>query len=119
MHLAPTLLVLALPLAVLGTAATATAQQSRVYIAPDDHTDLWWTADEATYRQAFLTMLDFYLAQADATQNDPSDFQARWNCDGSYWMWEYEHNKPAADFARLITRIRDGHISVPLNGLAV
>jgi alpha-mannosidase len=115
MHIAPTLLALA----VLGAAVPATAQQSRVYIAPDDHTDYWWSADEATYRQAFLTMLDFYLAQADATQNDPPDYQARWNCDGSFWMWEYEHNKPPADFLRLIGRIRDGHISVPLNALAV
>jgi alpha-mannosidase len=91
----------------------------RIYIAPDDHTDYMWTADEATYKQAFLDMLDYYLNQADSTGGNQSDFQGRWNCDGSYWMWVYEKNRTQAQFARLIQRIRDGHISVPLNPLVV
>ncbi|MDX2115167.1 MAG: glycoside hydrolase [Planctomycetota bacterium] len=94
----------------------AAAQQKRVYIAPDDHTDYFWTADEDAYRQAFLDMIDFYLDQADATQGNPPDYQSRWHCDGSHWMWEYERHNPA-DFPRLISRIRSGHVSVALNPL--
>src|SRR5437868_6120422 len=74
----------------------------RIYLAPDDHTDYMWTLDEEGYRQAFVEMLDFYLNQIDATAGNPSPSQARWNCDGSFWLWIYEHNKSAADFNRLI-----------------
>ena len=49
----------------------------------------------------------------------PDDYQARFNCDGSLWMWEYERNKSAADFNRLIRRIQDGHISVPLTPITL
>jgi len=91
----------------------------RIYIAPDDHTDLFWTADLPTYQKAFTDMLDYYLDLADQTQNDPPEFQSRWNCDGSYWVWVYEKNKPQADFNRLIERIRSGHISMPLNALCI
>jgi alpha-mannosidase len=91
----------------------------RVYIAPDDHTDLFWTADLETYEKAFLEMLDYYLDLADSTLKEPPEFQSRWNCDGSFWVWVYEHNKTQTDFERLIERVRDGHISVPLNALCV
>ncbi len=91
----------------------------RIYLAPDDHTDYFWTADEDTYRQAFIEMLDYYLNLADATANELPEHQSRWNCDGSYWLWVYEKNKTATDFQRLISRIRDGHISAPLNALVV
>lgn len=93
--------------------------RKRIYIAADDHTDLWWTAAEATYLDAFVEMLDYYLNLADTTASLPSDFQSRWNCDGSYWIWTYERRKSADAFDRLITRIRDGHISVPLNALVL
>ncbi|CAN5527247.1 hypothetical protein BH10ACI3_BH10ACI3_10570 [soil metagenome] len=93
--------------------------QRRFYIAPDDHTDYFWTADDVTYRQAFLTMIDYYLGRMDATQGNPSDLQMRWNCDGSLWMWEYEHNRTPAQFERFLSRIRDGHMSVPLNPLVL
>ncbi len=91
----------------------------RIYIAPDDHTDYMWTAGEAEYQQAFLEMLDYYLDLVDATEGEDVEHQSRWNCDGSFWMWTYERNRPASDFQRLIGRIRDGHISVPLNALCV
>lgn len=89
----------------------------RIYIAPDDHTDYMWTADERTYKQAFLDMIDYYLDQADATASQPAAYQSRWNCDGSFWLWVYEKTKPAADFQRLMSRVRSGHINVPLNAL--
>ena len=91
----------------------------RIYIAPDDHTDLFWTADLPTYDKAFTEMLDYYLDLADQTQNEPVEFQSRWNCDGSYWVWIYEKKKTQADFERLIERIRSGHISMPLNALCI
>jgi alpha-mannosidase len=95
----------------------APTAQKRIYIAPDDHTDYMWTADEATYRASFLEMLDYYLDRADGTASNASPYQSRWNCDGTLWVWVYERNRSAAQFQRLIDRIRDGHISVPLNPL--
>jgi alpha-mannosidase len=109
-----TLLVAAL---VVVAAIPARAQQSRVYIAPDDHTDYMWSADDVTYRRCFLRMIDYYLGLADQTQGAPEDFQSRFACDGSLWLWEYERNKSPAEFKRLIERVRDGHISAPLNAL--
>ena len=64
-------------------------------------------------------MLDYYIQQADNTASNASAYQSRWNCDGSLWVWEYEHNQSAAQFQKLIDYIRDGHISVPLNPLCV
>jgi alpha-mannosidase len=102
-----------------GTSAFFQPDPKRIYIAPDDHTDYFWTAGEAAYRQAFLKMLDYYLSQADATAGNPLDFQSRWNCDGSFWIWTYEKNRTSTQFQRLINRIRNGHISFPLNALVV
>lgn len=90
------------------------AQQKRVYIANDDHTDYMWTADENAYRQAFLDMLDYYLGLADQTAGHPADFRSRFNPDGSFWVRVYEQNRTAAEFNRLIDRVKDGTISVPL-----
>lgn len=91
----------------------------RIYLAPDDHTDLFWSADLETYKASFLEMIDYYLDLADATSDEPEAFQSRWNCDGSYWMWIYEKNRTPEEFERLIERIRDGHITVPLQALSV
>ena len=89
----------------------------RLYLANDDHTDFMWTANEAAYDSAYVKMLDYYLDQIDSTQSNPSDFQARFNCDGSYWMQAYQRHRSPAQFERLISRIRSGHISVPLHAL--
>ncbi|MXS79082.1 glycoside hydrolase, partial [Nitrosomonas sp. JL21] len=102
----------------LTNAQTAVAQK-RIYLAPDDHTDYMWTADEAGYENAFLTMIDYYLDQMDASGNDPSHHQARWNADGSFWMWVYQKNRTSAQFQRLINRIKSGHFSMPLNALVL
>jgi alpha-mannosidase len=97
--------------------ASPVSAQKRIYIAPDDHTDYMWTADEATYQQSFLTMIDYYLNQMDATAGNPSAQQARWNCDGNFWMWTYERNRTPAQFDRFMNRVRDHHMSVPLTAL--
>jgi alpha-mannosidase len=101
----------------LGLSVSLSAQQKRIYIAPDDHTDYMWTGDEEAYRKAYLEMLDYYLDLADKTQAEPPEFQSRWHADGSLWMWTYEKNRSAAQFERLISRVKDGHISFPLNAL--
>ena len=101
----------------LALACAAGAQERRIYVAPDDHTDYMWTGDEETYRRSFLKMLDYYLDLADQTQANPPAFQSRWHADGSFWIWTYERNKTPGEFARLIRRIKDGHISFPLNAL--
>ena len=89
----------------------------RIYIANDDHTDYMWTANETQYDSAFVKMLDYYLDQIDSTKGNPSDFQARFNCDGSYWLRAYQKFRTPAQFKRLINSIRSGHISSPLNFL--
>lgn len=90
------------------------AQQERIYIAPDDHTDYVWTADEEAYREAILQMTGYYLDLADKTAGEPSNFQSRWNLDGSLWMWLWEKNRDQQQVDRLIGRLRDGHFSMPL-----
>lgn len=102
-------------LASLSTTSIAQAQQDRIYIAPDDHTDYMWTGDEETYRQAILQMTDYYLDLSDKTANEPKDFQSRWNLDGSIWMWIWENNRDQKQVDRLVSRLRDGHFSMPLN----
>ena len=102
-----------------GVASVTAAPRERVYLACDDHTDYYWSADAATYRRAFVEMLDYYLDRIDATEHEPEPFQARFNCDGSLWLWEYERTKPADQFQRLITRIKDGHISVPITPITL
>ena len=96
---------------------TVQAEPKRLYIANDDHTDYMWTADAETYAGVFVDMLDYYLALADATEKNPAPYQSRFNCDGSYWLWTYEKRKSAAEFQRLIARIKDGHISAPMTAL--
>ncbi|WP_194777662.1 glycosyl hydrolase-related protein [Pararhodonellum marinum] len=89
----------------------------QVYISNDDHTDYMWTGNEAQYREAFMKMLDYYIAQSDSTLSLPSPYQGRFNADGTFWLWEYEKNKSPEAFQKLIDKIKSGHISVPYNAL--
>lgn len=91
--------------------------QDRIYLALDDHTDYMWSGDEAGYRRAFLEMLDYYLDLADTTRDEPPEYQSRFNCDGSFWLWEYEHHKTAAEFERLIAQLKSAHLSAPMTAL--
>ncbi len=54
-------------LSFLVTASCVQAQQKRIYIANDDHTDYLWSADENTYQNVFVNMLDFYIRKVDST----------------------------------------------------
>jgi len=94
-------------------------EKTKIYLGNDDHTDFIWTAGAETYHKAFLETIDYYLNLADETDCDSVQYQSRWNCDGSYWMWLYERNRSKEQFERLVRRIQDGHISVPLNALTV
>ena len=94
---------------------SAVAQSRTFYIANDDHTDYMWTADADTYARTFVDMLDFYLKLADETAANPPAFRDRFNCDGSFWLWNYERRKTPAEFDRLMARIKDGTVSAPLN----
>jgi len=96
---------------------TLQAQQKRLYIANDDHTDYMWTADESKYDSAFLRMLDYYLLQIDSTKANQPDYQARFNTDGSIWLQAYEKYRTPAQFKKLMDAIKSGHISSPLNML--
>ncbi len=46
------------------------AQQKKIYIAPDDHTDYMWTNTEEAYSQVFLEMLNYYIWLYDSTANE-------------------------------------------------
>ena len=61
------------PFLLLASILPAAQPQKRIYIAPDDHTDYMWTADENAYRQAFVDMIDYYLDQADRTAASRSE----------------------------------------------
>src|SRR3954469_10249522 len=95
---------LASSLALLSIAAHA--QQKRVYIANDDHTDFMWTADADTYASVFVEMLDFHLKLADDTAGNAPAYRDRFNADGSYWLWNYEQKKSGAEFDRLMERVK-------------
>jgi len=91
--------------------------RKQLYISNDDHTDYMWSGNESQYQEAFIKMLDYYITQSDKTLSLPSPYQSRFNCDGSYWVWEYEKHKSPAHFQKLIAKIKSGHISMPYNTL--
>ena len=93
------------------------AQRKKIYIAPDCHTDYYWTADSAEYSQAFLQMLDYYIDLNEKTAHHPYNLQSKWNCDGSYWVFTYSQNRSEDQFQKLIDQVRAGKITVPLNTL--
>ena len=99
------------------TKASDAAPVKTIYLAPDDHTDYFWTADDVQYRAVFIETLDYYLDRIEESADQPLEYQPKWNCDGSLWLWEYEHHKTKQEFERLMARVADGHISSPLNAL--
>ncbi len=114
MRFLPRFATLAVTLLAVSASPALLAQQERVYLAPDDHTDYVWTADEEGYRKAILEMTDYYLDLADKTADQPKNFQSRWNFDGALWMWIWEKNRDQAQVDRVVGRVRDGHFSMPL-----
>jgi alpha-mannosidase len=99
------------------SAAQPAAAPDRYYIGNDDHTDYMWAATDVEYSQAFLRMLDYYMAQAENTAANPADSRGRFNLDGSLWVREYERQRSPAQFQRLVSHLRDGSLTMPLNTL--
>ena len=89
----------------------ANAQARRIYIANDDHTDFMWSANADTYSRMFVEMIDWHLNLADQTASNQAAYRHRFNCDGSYWLWNYQQKKTPQEFSRLIDRIKDGTIN--------
>jgi alpha-mannosidase len=98
---------------------TLKAQQKRLYVANDDHTDYMWTANEANYQTAILEMLDWWIAYNETTAGNQAPYQSKWNCDGSFWVSVYEKNRSATQFNKLIDQIRSGQITIPYSPLVV
>src|ERR1041385_4034106 len=97
----------------------AVPAQERLYIANDDHTDYFWTLDDAGYRQAFQDMIEFYLDEIDRTQTNPENARGRFNLDGSLWVYEWEHARSSADMERLMNAIAAGDVSMQLHSLVL
>lgn len=93
----------------------ASAQQKRIYLAADDHTDYMWTADEDSYLDAILKMLDYYIELNDRTAGEPYPYQSKWNCDGSYWMYLYGQHRSPEQMEKLLEQVRQEKITVPRN----
>ena len=93
------------------------AQPKKIYLAPDDHTDYMWTADEQGYQDAILKMLDYYIDLNDRTASEPYHIQSKWNCDGSYWLWLYSQHRSPEQTQRLLRQIREERITMPMNSL--
>ena len=100
---------------ILALLSVPALSQKRIYIAPDDHTDYMWSGNEAAYAKVLGDMSDLYLNEMDATATQPADYQMKWNADGSFWMWNYQQNRTAAQFSRYMSRVVDGHMTIPLN----
>ena len=98
---------------------SVSAQQKRIYISNDDHTDYMWAANEAGYQTAILQMLDWWINYNETTATNLAPYRSKWNCDGSFWVSVYEKNRSAAQFNKLIDQIRSGQITVPYSPLIV
>jgi alpha-mannosidase len=104
---------------VLGLTIPGRLHADRIYIANDDHTDYMWSGNEVAFRQAFLGELDYYIGRMQATAGEAPKNQARFNADGTFWIWEYEHNRSAAELATLVSWMKSGHLNVAMNPLVL
>ena len=93
--------------------------QSRLYISNDNHTDYMWSADETVYDTAFVNMIDAWIANNNATNANPRDFQTKFNCDGTYWAWAYEKSRSATQFQTFINQVKNERIVLPMNPLII
>jgi alpha-mannosidase len=93
--------------------------QSRLYLANDNHTDYMWSGDEATYDTAFVSMIDAWMANNNATSTKPADYQTKFNCDGTYWAWAYQKKKTPAEFQQFINQVKAEKIILPMNPLII
>jgi alpha-mannosidase len=65
-----------------------------------------WTANETTYDSAFVNMIDSWMANNNATNTNPPDYQTKFNCDGTYWAWVYEKYRTPVQFQNFINQVK-------------
>jgi alpha-mannosidase len=94
-----------------------TAQQKKIYMALDDHTDYMCYNLEEEGQQAFVRMLDYYIKLNDSTTLLPYPYQNKWNCDGSFWIYTYEKNRTHEQFEHLMDQVKKEKITFPLNAI--
>ena len=78
-----------------------------------------WTANVATYDTAFVSMIDKWMVNNNNTNAKPPDYQTKFNCDGTYWVWAYQKHKTAAQFQSFINQVKSERIVVPMNPLII
>ena len=93
--------------------------QSRLYLSNDDHTDYMFSADEKGYDTLFVNMIDAWMANNNATNANPPDYQTKFNCDGTFWAWVYAKHKTAAQFQAFMNQVKSERIVIPMNPLIV
>ena len=94
--------------------SNVTKAQSRLYLANDDHTDFMWTASDTAYETAFVTMIDAWMANNNATSGNSPDYQTKFDCDGTYWAWAYAKHKTPAQFQNFINQVKSEKIVMPM-----
>ena len=93
--------------------------QSRLYLSNDDHTDYMFYADEKGYDTLFVNMIDAWIANNNATNANPPDYQTKFNCDGTYWAWVYAKHKTAAQFQTFMNQVKSERMVIAMNPLIV
>ena len=99
----------------LGYVSALKAQERHIYLANDNHTDYFWSGSPQDYDNVALNEINYYLAQADATENLASPYQCRYNLDGAWYVYSYKQQSTPEQFENLMSHIRSGHISMPYN----
>jgi alpha-mannosidase len=100
-------------------AMSAHAEDTRIYLAPDDHTDFLWSDTESNYHTHFLNMLDYYQQKADDTAGNDPRHRSKFTIDGTLWLQTFKANRTGPQFAALMQKIKDGHITAPLAPLCL
>ena len=107
--------VIAVILLIIAYSQPVKTQQKKIYLALDDHTDYMCYNHEEEGQKAFLQMLDYYIRLNDSTANLPYQYQNKWNCDGSFWIYTYEKNRTQEQFEGLMDQVKKEKITFPLN----
>ena len=107
------LLAVALVVLILGVSAPE-VQAHEVYLMNSNHTDYNWNATAAEYDVLMMAELGYYLDQIQDTAGNPAHEQSRYTADNWWWLYLYENRRPGR-FPELVSAIKSGHITIPLN----
>jgi alpha-mannosidase len=106
-----------IPIFIISVPLPLSAQVSHIYLANDNHTDLFWTANATDYESVPLNEIDYHLDLTEATMNMPVQYQNRYNMDCAWYAYTYKKHRTPEQFQRLIDNIQSGHMNMPLNWL--